>query len=96
MIEKLITYLFLFYGFVCKRDFNYIFILSFFILRLLFNYNKCTYGYFECKLRKIPQKKGFINTRMNNFVDIRNHKDYYIILLISFYFIFDYLKSFFN
>ena len=95
MIEKLITYYILYLGFICKRDFNYIFIISFFTLRLIFNYNKCTYGYFECKLRKIPQKKGFINTRMNNFVNIRNDKDYYIILFISLYFIFDYIKSFF-
>lgn len=95
MLEKILTYYYLYLGTIKKRNFNYIFILSFFLFRLIFDYDKCTYGYIECKLRSIEQKKGFINRRMRKFVNIRYDNDYIIILLISIYYICDYIYNLF-
>ena len=40
----------------------------FILLKWIFNYRACTFGYYECKLRNVKRNQGLIN----NFCELHN------------------------
>lgn len=56
----------------------YVGISIFIMFKIIFNYNKCTISYIECKLRNVKKEKGYlfqffeelINYRYNNYIFI--------------------------
>ena len=57
----------------------------FIMLKWLFDYRLCTFGYYECKLRKVKKNEGYINKFCDYFGDIIYSKYnymFYIILII--------------
>jgi len=84
----LIVYLFLFIGLILiNNDINiprtYIGLLLFFLIKLLFNYRKCTISYIECKLRNVKKEQGYLNSFMDSIIDLRYTSHIYIIYFIS-------------
>jgi hypothetical protein len=84
----LIVYLFLFLGLILiNNDINiprtYIGLLLFFLIKLLFNYRKCTISYIECKLRNVKKEQGYLNSFMDSIIDLRYTSHVYIIYFIS-------------
>ena len=84
----LIVYLFLFIGLILiNNDINiprtYIGLLLFFLIKLLFNYRKCTISYIECKLRNVKKEQGYLNSFMDSIIDLRYTSHVYIIYFIS-------------
>ena len=51
----------------------YLIILYFLIFRMVFDYNKCTISYIECKFRKVPKKAGYIYQFLQSINDLRNN-----------------------
>jgi hypothetical protein len=71
---------------------QYISLLSFFALRVIYNYRKCSISYIECKfIRKVNKEKGYLYRLINDIVDIRYHPHYpyflgiTLIILIFYY-----------
>ena len=54
-----------------KLNEYYIGILVFFLVKMVFNYRKCTVSYIECKLRNVKKENGYINKFMNDIIDFR-------------------------
>lgn len=52
----------------------YIVILYFILFRIVFDYNKCTISYIECKFRQVPKKLGYIYQFLQSVNDLRNNK----------------------
>jgi hypothetical protein len=72
----LIVYLFLFLGLILINNDStiprpYIGIIIFFLIKLLFNYRKCTISYIECKLRKVKKEEGYLNSFIDSILDLR-------------------------
>jgi hypothetical protein len=65
----------------------YIVILYFLGAKTIFNYNKCTLGYIECKLiRNVPKEKGLINSFVYGLLKISKYN--YVYYFIIFYILF--------
>ena len=84
----LIVYLFLFLGlFLIFNDSTipkvYMVILLFFLIKMLFNYRKCTISYIECKLRKVKKEQGYLNSFLNSIIDLRYTPHVYIMYFLS-------------
>ena len=84
----LIVYLFLFLGLILiSNDINiprtYIGLLLFFLIKLVFNYRKCTISYIECKLRKVKKEQGYLNSFLDQILDLRYTPHIYIMYFIS-------------
>jgi hypothetical protein len=84
----LIVYLFLFLGlFLLNNDSTipkvYMVILLFFLIKMLFNYRKCTISYIECKLRKVKKEQGYLNSFLNSIIDLRYTPHVYIMYFLS-------------
>jgi hypothetical protein len=84
----LIVYLFLFLGLILINNDStipkvYMVTLLFFIIKLIFNYRKCTISYIECKLRKVKKEQGYLNSFLNSILDLRYTPHVYIIYFIS-------------
>ena len=63
----------------------------FILLKWVFNYRACTFGYYECKIRNVKKNKGFINNFCEYFGDLiysEYNYIYFIILLIIYFNIF--------
>lgn len=98
--DKKLTYLILFlyisYGLFMmmlnrKIEASYMAITIFILFKIVFNYDKCTISYIECKIRGVKKTEGYLYTFLNNFIQIRNEKIFivfliYIILLNYYYF----------
>ena len=50
----------------------YIALLYFIMLKMIFNYDKCTLSYIECRLRGVPKERGYLNTFVRGFLDLRD------------------------
>jgi hypothetical protein len=62
---------------------RYVFLVVFFILKMLFNYRKCTFSYLECKLRKVKREDGYLASFLDHVVDLRNSKQKNLLYGIS-------------
>tara|TARA_Y100000389_G_C17467146_1_gene526667 strand:- start:4135 stop:4461 length:327 start_codon:yes stop_codon:yes gene_type:complete len=51
----------------------YIVILYFMLFKIIFNYDKCTISYYECKLRSVKKENGYLYTFLKKFINIRNN-----------------------
>jgi hypothetical protein len=94
----LIVYLFLFLGLILINNGSaiprtYIGLLLFFLIKILFNYRKCTISYIECKLRKVKKEQGYLNRFLDSILDLRYTPHVYIMYFITaiilyYYFVF--------
>ena len=50
----------------------YVALLYFFMLKMLFNYDKCTLSYVECRLRGVSKESGYLYRFVNGFIELRN------------------------
>jgi hypothetical protein len=84
----IIIYIFLVYSifsndlFIIRAS---IYLSIFMMLKWIFNYRQCTFGYWECKLRKVKREKGVINNFCEYYGDLiysEYNYCYFIILII--------------
>ena len=61
-----------------------IYIASFFLLKWIFNFKKCTLGYLECKIRNVSKSEGYINKICNDYGDMINDENVDLLFIISF------------
>ena len=98
MIIEKIVYLFLCIGlyFMVLNiviPLEYMQLLIFFTIKILIDYRKCTISYLECKIRKVPKEKGYINYFINTIADLKYHKDFGILLfIVCIFIIYDLIK----
>lgn len=59
----------------------YVRILTFFALKVLFDYRKCTVSYLECKVRGVPRERGYINALLDGIVAVRNDWPTFVLLV---------------
>ena len=83
-----IVYLFLFLGLILINNDStipkvYMVILLFFLIKMLFNYRKCTISYIECKLRKVKKEQGYLNRFLDSIIDLRYTPHIYVMYFIS-------------
>ena len=55
------------------------------MLKWIFDYRQCTFGYWECKLRKVKREQGLINNfceYYGNLIYSEYNYCYFIILII--------------
>ena len=58
-------------------------LIVFFMLKMIFNYKKCTISYLECKLRHVKREDGYLSSFIDHIVDLRNFKYKNIMYLIG-------------
>ena len=58
-------------------------LIVFFMLKMLFNYKKCTISYLECKLRHVKREDGYLASLLDHIVDLRNTKYKNLLYIIS-------------
>ena len=95
-MEKILIFIFLFYGLVNlligrKIEIGYIGILLFFLLKMITNYRKCTISYIECKLRNVKKEKGYLNKCMDSILNLRDSSEcgfiyIYSLIILSYHF----------
>ena len=61
----------------------YLGLLIFITFKWIFNYRKCTISWLECKIRGVKREDGYINTILDNIIDVRYNKHIYVITTIS-------------
>ena len=49
------------------------------LIKLVFNYRKCTFSYLECKIRKINKEQGFIFNALDEIYNLNKYKYIYLI-----------------
>ena len=54
----------------------------FLLFKWIFNYRKCTFGYYECKLRNVKRQEGYINNYCEYFGDLIYSEYNYIIFIL--------------
>lgn len=59
----------------------YVRILTFFALKVLFDYHKCTVSYIECKARGVPRERGYINALLEGVMAVRNDWPTFVLLV---------------
>ena len=84
----IIPYLFLLigYGFIFFDKIlepNYLGILIFFTIKIIFNYRKCTISYLECKLRGVKKEKGYLYRFLDGIVDLRYTDHFYVLFTLA-------------
>lgn len=62
---------------------NYIVLVIFITLKMLFNYKNCTISYLECKMRGVKREDGYLASLLDHAVDLRNSKLKLILYAIS-------------
>ena len=72
-----IVYYFIVIGFVIvllnkNLPRQYIAIVIFIFIKMVFNYRKCTFSYLECKLRKVKKEEGYLYTFLEHLINLRN------------------------
>jgi hypothetical protein len=84
----ILIYLFLLYSvfsndlFIIRAS---IYLSIFMMLKWIFDYRQCTFGYWECKLRKVKREKGIINNfceYYGNLIYSEYNYCYFVILII--------------
>lgn len=67
----------------------------FLLLKWIFNYRNCTFGYYECKLRNVKKDKGYINNYCEYFGDlIYSEYNYLIFILFMLVYLINLIKFF--
>ena len=61
-----------------------IYVASFFLLKWIFNFKKCTLGYLECKIRNVNKSEGYINKICDDYGDMINDENVDLLFIISF------------
>jgi hypothetical protein len=89
----LIVYLYILIGLVSifleKALFReYIGILVFITLKMIFNYRKCTISYIEYRLRNVPRDKGYLYSFLDGIINVRDTLHVYIIYPIIVFILF--------
>ena len=51
------------------------------LFKWIFNHNKCTFSYIECKLRNVKKERGYIYRFLDSIINI-NKKKYFIFIYI--------------
>lgn len=75
-LTDLIIFAYVLYG-VLHVFFNkptqqwYIVLLYFIVLKMIFNYSKCTVSYVECKLRNVKKEDGYLYQFLDQFIALR-------------------------
>ena len=67
-----------------KLNSYYMGILIFFLVKMIFNYRKCTISYIECKLRNVKKDHGYINNFVNQIIDTRETNSCIFIYIYAF------------
>lgn len=67
-----------------KLNSYYMGILIFFLVKMIFNYRKCTISYIECKLRNVKKESGYINNFVNQIIDTRETNSSIFIYIYAF------------
>jgi hypothetical protein len=67
-----------------KLNEYYMSILIFFLVKMIFNYRKCTISYIECKLRNVKKESGYINNFVNQIIDTRETNKIIFIYIYAF------------
>ena len=68
-----------------------------FLIKLIFNYRKCTISYLECKIRKIKKENGFVYNALEEIYDLNNSKyRYFVYLFIIFVLLLNLKKFIYN
>ena len=57
-----------------KIEASYMAITIFILFKIVFNYDKCTISYIECKIRGVKKTEGYLYTFLNNFIQIEMKK----------------------
>lgn len=82
----ILIYVFLFYSLFSKSlkiVRASIYLCIFLMLKWIFNYRKCTFGYLECKIRNVKREKGIINNFCEYYGDmIYSEYNYYLFTLL--------------
>ena len=89
MIEY-ITYLYLLacYYYIYQNKMieeDYIGLLIFIALKIIFFYKKCTISYLECKIRGVKKEEGYLYRFLDRIVSLRNTKHFYILFILGLY-----------
>ena len=65
----------------------------FMLLKWIFNYRKCTFGYWECKLRNVKREEGVINNFCEYYGDlIYSEYNYYLFIVLCITYIINLIK----
>jgi len=82
----ILIYVFLFYSLFSKSlkiVRASIYLCIFLMLKWIFNYRKCTFGYLECKIRNVRRENGIINNFCEYYGDmIYSEYNYYLFTLL--------------
>ncbi len=60
----------------------YIVFLYFIVFKMVFNYDKCTISYWECKLRGVKKHNGYLYQFLDKFIRLRDTNFKYFIILV--------------
>jgi len=85
-LTKFVLIFYFFYGISFmllnyNLDISYLSLSFFMIFKMIFNYNKCTLSYLECKIRDVNKEEGYLYVFLKNLVDLRYSNLFPIILL---------------
>jgi hypothetical protein len=90
---KIIPYLYLLIGYYCiyhnyNLDQEYVLILMFMALKVIFHYKKCTISYLECRLRGVKKEQGYIYRFLDGIIELRHSIHFPITLILASYIIY--------
>ena len=57
-------------------------IAAFCVIKMIFNYRKCTFSKLECKIRKVKREDGILGDFLDHVVNLRYSKIKYLIYFI--------------
>ena len=88
----ILLYIFLIYSLFSKDPFIVrasIYLSFFLLIKWIFNHRNCSFGFFECKIRKVERKKGYINNLCNFYGDLiyNEYNDILYITMVLIYFV---------
>lgn len=69
----------------------YIVLLYFVMFKMIFNYNKCTISYIECKIRGVHKENGYLYSFLSSLINLRYTSIFlplilYTVIFSTFYF----------
>lgn len=87
---KVLPYLYLAIGYYFilndyNLDHDYIALLMFLSLKIIFYYKKCTVSYLECKIRGVKKEKGYLYRLLNGIINVRHTIHFPILLILAAY-----------
>jgi hypothetical protein len=87
---KALPYLYLALGYYfIFNDYNldqdYVALLMFLALKIIFYYKKCTVSYIECKIRGVKKEKGYLYRLLDGIISVRHTIHFPILLILALY-----------